>query len=423
MCCDSGASGQQPTSIPKAVFGNERDLDSPTQNAQRSLSSASSLDPIAISEDEEELVKLMLIPSSPHLKPLSEVQSRTSTPKSLANATEGLDDCKPNPSYSVAVPSPPRRSTHGLTHIERGIPEQDASLQSRDPARARGSSSKHVEKLEGDIMNGEVSDPVPPRPTRPTDSETTLLDHTRDGSLCGMEPLEDVTERDIDILLDAVPVPFNFSLSRHHLTSLKNGENDGQRNSLWWYHPIFEARAKADIRRTLSALLPEDPAQDPPFPIGSAGGWKSEMRPRQSGARIWAERLEDAFGPGPFNRGLGRKPCRVAVSPSLSTGFTLYTYATPTNPLITLTITSLFFNDRRQPRSEMLPIVRTPRTVLVKKWSLRTRTGPPLPVASIRHRGTGCPRPKMWRMRPCVLLTRMTWWMRPWPCIFPTLMA
>jgi len=127
---------------------------------------------------------------------------------------------------------------------------------------------------------------------------------------------EGLTARDIDKLLEAVPVPFDFSLSRHHLASRKEGENDEQseESSLWWYHPIFEARAKADIRRTLSAFLPSDPSQDPPFPVGDASGWKSEMRPRQSRASIWAERLEDAFGPGPLDRGLGRKPRRVAVS-------------------------------------------------------------------------------------------------------------
>ena len=131
-----------------------------------------------------------------------------------------------------------------------------------------------------------------------------------------MGPSEDLTTRDLDILLGAVPVPFDFSLARRHLASREKGgigEQSGE-ESLWWYHPIFEARAKADIRRTLRAFLPSDPAQDPPFPIGGVGGRKAEVRPRESRARIWAERLEDAFGPGPLDRGLGRKPRRVAVS-------------------------------------------------------------------------------------------------------------
>jgi len=62
----------------------------------------------------------------------------------------------------------------------------------------------------------------------------------------------------------------------------------------------------------LRALLPADPAQDPPLPGTGADGWRAEIRPRQSRARIWAERLEDAFGPGPLNRGMGRKPRRIA---------------------------------------------------------------------------------------------------------------
>jgi hypothetical protein len=109
----------------------------------------------------------------------------------------------------------------------------------------------------------------------------------------------DLTAQDLDILLDAVPVPFNFSLARRHLVSHIKGENDEQneQSSLWWYYPIFEARAKVDIHRTLSALLPSDPAQDPPFPIGGAGGRKVEVRTRQSRAWIRAEQLEDAFEP------------------------------------------------------------------------------------------------------------------------------
>jgi hypothetical protein len=136
-----------------------------------------------------------------------------------------------------------------------------------------------------------------------------------------MELSGDLTAQDIDTLLGAVPVPFDFSLSHHHLPSRENCENDGQseEKSLWWHHPIFEARAKADIRRTLSALLPSDPSQDPsPADMGS---WRAEVRPRRSGAQIWAGRLEDAFGPGPLDRGLGRKPCRVVVSPSLPMKF------------------------------------------------------------------------------------------------------
>ena len=119
---------------------------------------------------------------------------------------------------------------------------------------------------------------------------------------------EDMTAEDIDMLLDAVPVPFDFSLSHHHLACRGNGENEEQieENSLWWFHPIFEARARADIRRTLRATLPSDPSQDP-SPVDT-GGWRAEVRPRRSGVQVWTERLEDAFGSGPLQRGLGLKP-------------------------------------------------------------------------------------------------------------------
>jgi hypothetical protein len=77
---NSGASGQQPTSgvapSPETIFGNGRILDSRTPNLPHVHSSASSLDLIAISEDEKELVRVIsqLIPSSPgspqgHAKP------------------------------------------------------------------------------------------------------------------------------------------------------------------------------------------------------------------------------------------------------------------------------------------------------------------------------------------------------------------
>ncbi len=244
-------------------------------------------------------------------------------PKILAAAN--VDNCKHNPSRSVVVHSPHTNSTHELAHVEQDTPEQDASQpRALDPARV--SFSKHVEEL-GDIMNNEfpepfatyVPTPVPPRPTRPTE---TAPDSPTDRTGCsrrGMKLPKELTGQDIDILLDPVPLPFDFSLSRCHTASHGNGEDDEQsdESSLWWYHPIFEARAKADIRRTLSALLPSDPSQDPPSPLRGVAGWKAEVRPRQSGARIWAERLEDAFGPGPLDRGLGRKPCRLAVSPSL----------------------------------------------------------------------------------------------------------
>jgi hypothetical protein len=278
---DSGASGQQLTSsvVPStnAIPGNGRLLDSRAQNAPRGHT-ASSPDPIAICEDDQEIVVLKHnIPGSPReragsssaavLAPSTHSRSsskgKSKTPKSAAG------DGVPKFSFAVVVPTPPKHSTHKQTRVQS--------------------------------KEDKVSEP---------------FEYGMRRSHRGMGLSKDLTARDIDILLDAVPVPFDFSLARRHLASPKKGENEEQseESSLWWYHPIFEARAKADIRRTLAAFLPSDPAQDPPFPIGGAGGWKAEVRPRESRARIWAERLEDAFGPGPLDRGLGRKPRRLAVS-------------------------------------------------------------------------------------------------------------
>jgi hypothetical protein len=329
---DSGASGQQPTSsiVPSTntVPGNGRILDTKAQKAPCVHSTTSSPDPIAICEDDQEIVILKHIPGSPreraslkseavlappttHSQSSSKDKSKTSRPKSVT--TDGV----PKLSFAVVVPSPPKRSTYKPTRVEREPPERDSSqLQDHDKSLATRTPT-----------------PALARPMRSLETiPDSSLEYGMRRSRRAMGLSEDLTERDLDILLDAVPVPFDFSLARRHLAS---GENDEQseESSLWWYHPIFEARAKADIRRTLSALLPSDPAQDPPFPIGAAGGWKAEVRPRQSRARIWAERLEDAFGPGPLDRGLGRKPRRVAVSPffSIWMGLAPYTELTKTS--------------------------------------------------------------------------------------------
>ena len=146
-----------------------------------------------------------------------------------------------------------------------------------------------------------VTTVVFPKHVRPTE---TAPDSVPDGSRCGMELPEDLPAQDVNILLDTVPVPSDFSLSRHRLASRGNGENEGQFEvtSPWWCHPNFEACAKADIRRTLRALLPSDPSLDP-SPV-DMDGWMGEVRPRRSGEEIW-ERPEDASGSGPLDRGLG----------------------------------------------------------------------------------------------------------------------
>lgn len=286
---DSGVSGQQPA-VPSTnnVSGNDRILDSRAQNAPRGHSS-SSPDPIAISEDDQEIMMLKRIPDSPrerasfkpeavfapptHSQSPSKDKSKTSTPK---RAPSGV----PRLSFAVVVPSPPKHSRYKPTH------KVSYPLATRTPT---------------------------PAFALPTQASETIPESTHEYVM--KRSRRDFTARDLDMLLDAVPLQFDFSFARRHLTSREKGENDEKsEDSLWWDHPIFEARAKADIRRTLRALLPNDPALDPPYPIGGAGGRKSEMRPRESRARIWAERLEDAFGPGPLNRGLGRKPRRVAVS-------------------------------------------------------------------------------------------------------------
>ena len=130
-------------------------------------------------------------------------------------------------------------------------------------------------------MNGEVLEHLATHTTtvvltRPTRPAETVPDSIPNGSRCDMELSRDLTAQYIDIPLGAPPILFDFSLSRHQITSREKGENDEQseENSLWWYHPIFGACAKANICRTLGALLHE---QDPPSSV--AGGWTARLCP------------------------------------------------------------------------------------------------------------------------------------------------
>lgn len=324
-------------------------------------SAASSPDPIAMNEDDQEIVVLKHVrPSShlvrprleqamrlggtpPHLnlKSLSQAAKPVASPlKSTATAANGVDKLldkprKAKPNFAVVIPSPPKRPILKPASVERSTPRRDAP-QSKDSIPTGTPVPNHTEKLK-EITNVKAPEsPVthipPSTPVRPTGSvesiPESISDHAPRRLRRGVGASEDLTARDIDALLGAVPIPFDFSLSRRHLKtrgdnndSGDDGEKSDEESSLWWHHPIFEARAKADIRRTLRALLPADPAQDPP-PIasddsggGGSGSWRrAEVLPRQSGARMWASRLEDAFGPGPLDRGMGRKPRRVAVS-------------------------------------------------------------------------------------------------------------
>ena len=328
----------------------------PPQGAGRST--ASSPDPIAMSEDDQEIVVLKHVrpssPSSPQVRPRPESAAWLGrTPphlnlKSLSQAakpmmasplksttTNGanklLDKAarKAKPNFAVVISSPPKRPKPAS--VERNTPGRNAS-QSKDSTPAGAPAPFHTEKLK-EITNGKSPESPAPRipsstPVCPTRSVESIPESLPDHAPRRLRRAEDLTARDIDVLLGAVPIPFDFSLSHRHQMTRDDDDNDSdndwekndEEGSLWWHHPIFEARAKADIRRTLGALLPADPAQDPP-PIASddSGGGSSWMRaevlPRQSGARMWVERLEGAFGPGPLDRGMGRKPRRMAVSP------------------------------------------------------------------------------------------------------------
>ncbi|KAH8985833.1 hypothetical protein EDB86DRAFT_2957334 [Lactarius hatsudake] len=252
---------------PKADPGNRQTVNRPPQSSPPGHSSASSPDPIASKEDDQEVILVKHIrPSAArahaHSKPMTHLAHLSHLLKHKAASTSKqtiiLDTPTPTP------PPPPRAQT--TEAVTDSVPEQELRRSRRGITYLNGSS---------------------------------------------------LTSQDIDDLLDATPVPFDLN-PRIHLAAPDGNEdnNDGSEDkdkSLWWQHPTYEARAKADIQRTLWLLLPADLANDPPPPIGEgAGRWRAEVRPRQPRARMWAERLEDAFGPGPLDRGLGRKPRRMA---------------------------------------------------------------------------------------------------------------
>ncbi|KAH9995198.1 hypothetical protein BJV74DRAFT_830415 [Russula compacta] len=336
---DSDVSSRQdvPSVLPSSktvTAGSRRGKDGRPRNTPHGHSSSTSPDPIAISEDDQEIVILKHTrPSSPQvrarfkpaarlaqpthldLKLLHKTKWKRAAPKgTTATATaNGVDkpldkSHKFKPRFAVVIPSPPKHPTPRPARVEQDALERNLS-KSKGPTLA-----------EAPVPKPPAIHTPTPAPVRPSRSAETILDSVSEHGLRhsrrGMGPSRDFTIRDIDFLLGAVPVPFDFSLSHHRPAARDNGESDkgGEESSLWWYHPIFEARAKADIRRTLSALLPADPAQDPPLPVGGGlqDGCRAEIRPRESRARIWAERLEDAFGPGPLDRGLRRKPRRLA---------------------------------------------------------------------------------------------------------------
>ena len=358
---DSDASGQQDvpsvlSSSKTATAGNGQVKDGRPRNAPHGHSSSTSPDPIAISEDDQEIMILKHTRPSPpqvrarfkpparfaqpahlDLKLLHKTNWKKAAPKGTTATANGVDkpldkSRKFKPRFAVVVPSPPKHPIPRPARVEQDALERTLS-KSKGPTLA-----------ETPVPKPPATHTPTPAPVRPSRSAETISDSVSEHGLRhtrrGMGPSRDFTIRDIDFLLGAVPVPFDFSLSHHHPAALDNGEG-GEESSLWWYHPIFEARAKADIRRTLSALLPADPAQDPPLPVGGGlkDGWRAEMRPRESRGRIWAERLEDAYGPGPLDRGLHRKPRRLAVSSVslLSIAFSLSLSLSLSLPLQTTT--------------------------------------------------------------------------------------
>ena len=332
---DSGASGQKNASnVPLTPKTDKR----PPQNSSPTRSS--SPDPIALNEDDEEIVLVKHIlppsPSQAHARPkaisplinlanLSQslrLKASTSAPRPNGVTLNGVSQSpdkprKAMPDFAVVVDPPPRLAMQKSR-------ERDAALSppsALDAAPVKTPREKSASKVPETIIV-DTPTPTPPPLMQAADTPDSLPEEGPRRSRRAMGYLNgsSLTSEDIDALLDATPISFDLTPSCAHLTTDDDDETDdgSEEKAPWWRQPAFEARVKADIQRTLRLLLPADPKEDPPPPIGEgAGRWRAEVRPRHPRAQMWAERLEDAFGPGSLDRGKGRKPRRVAVSPPL----------------------------------------------------------------------------------------------------------
>jgi hypothetical protein len=341
---DSGASAQEdPSNVPLSPKAAQI-VNRPRRSSSPGRSPASSPDPIALTaHDDQEVILVKHIRASPsrpkpmsplinlaHLSQSLKLKTSTSAPKLNGVTPNGVSKSpdkprKSMPDFAVVVNPPPKYVTPKKKSRELdALRPRDASQPPPTPETAPVETPR--EKSSSKVPETIVL--ITPTPTPPATPPPRMQ---ADGSITSSPPDQGVrrsrrviaylngsslTSEDIDELLDATPVPFDLTPSCAHLSASddKGASND---KVLWWRQPAFEARVKADIQRSLRLLLPADPAEDPPPPLGEgAGRWRAEVRPRQLRAKMWAERLEDAFGPGPLERGLGRKPRRgVAVSP------------------------------------------------------------------------------------------------------------
>ncbi|KAI9466585.1 hypothetical protein BJY52DRAFT_1232951 [Lactarius psammicola] len=333
---DSGTSGQGDASnvplTPKADPENRQSVNPRPQISSPSRSSASSPDPIALKEDDQEVVLVKHIrPSAARAhagpKPMTRLINLAHLSQSLKHKSSA-SPLRPNgvtlngsmPDFAVVVTPPPRHATQKPHELDASQPHDDSPSASAPDAAPVDTLRENVNSKVPETIILDTPSPTPPPPPRARPAEVVtdpVPEHGLRRSRRGITYLNgsSLTSEDIDDLLDATPVPFDLT-PRIHLAAHdgSEGNNGGSEDKvLWWQRPTFEARVKADIQRTLRLLLPADPAEDPPPPIGEgAGHWRAEVRPRQPRARMWAERLEDSFGPGPLDRGLGRKPRRMA---------------------------------------------------------------------------------------------------------------
>lgn len=344
---DSGASGQEDASnvplSPKAA----RIVNRPRRSSSPGRSPASSPDPIALTaEDDQEVILVKHIRASPsrpkpmsplinlaHLSQSLRLKTSASAPRPDGTTPNGVSKSpdkprKSMPDFAVVVNPPPKRATPKKKSRELDAPRpRDVSPPPPTPSTAplETPREKSVSKVPETIV---LDTPTPTPPSTPPPRMQAAETLTESPPELGVRRSRRVitylngsslTSEDIDALLDATPVPFDLTPSCAHLSVGDDSKDKPASDDkvLWWRQPAFEARAKADIQRSLRLLLPADPAEDPPPPIGEgAGRWRAEVRPRQLRAKMWAERLEDAFGLGPLERGLGRKPRRGVARPA-----------------------------------------------------------------------------------------------------------
>ncbi|KAI0059363.1 hypothetical protein BV25DRAFT_1993669 [Artomyces pyxidatus] len=129
---------------------------------------------------------------------------------------------------------------------------------------------------------------------------------------------QEVSEQEMDALLDTQQVELVFESGRARPGAGGKGSpskaEEGQERPAAhrWVQREVQERARMDLLKILSGM---SGARTDGAHAAVQGPKPGEIRASTSGAQMWIDRLEAAFGPGPADRGMGKKPRRLKTRP------------------------------------------------------------------------------------------------------------